>query len=152
MIDVETRQSLAFWISLGSLWSGIWRDDLSALHLGYPVCACLLVTCVQSLAASVNMDLGESSRKSKYLCPHCDCYLIKKTFNRHQELYFDQESNRWMCDNEEIDDTELQLQPEACAEGEMLDTDQEPPIVGFSSADEISGDAQAPELGVFTAW
>ena len=34
----------------------------------------------------------------------------------------------------------------------MLNTDQEPPIVGFSSADEISGDAQAPDLGVFTAW
>ena len=49
------------------------------------------------------------SRKRKLLCPHCDGYLAKKTYKRHKELYFDEESNQWIS-QPSVDDFEAVLE------------------------------------------
>lgn len=94
------------------------------------------------------VQLRESSRKRKYYCPHCDSYLVKKTFKRHKELYFDNESGQWIQsehaggnDSEEFEDIgESESPPEVRSYG--ADSD-EPPMIDFTD----SGD-DAPDPGL----
>lgn len=91
---------------------------------------------------------GESSRKRKYHCPHCDNYLVKKTFKRHIELYFDDENEQWIQsghgnDSEGFEDAESEFRElqhsEVCTHGTDENSDK-PPMIEFSD----SGDGDVP--------
>ena len=44
------------------------------------------------------MDPGVASSRAlpgMILCPHCKCYLAKKTFKGHRHLYFNKTTEEW---------------------------------------------------------
>lgn len=97
-------------------------------------------------------DARMESRKRKLLCPHCNGYLAKKTYKRHKELYFDDESSQWII-QPSVDDFEAVLgtdDPAPPPESEILDVDssnEQPPLVHFSSGDEMDGAVFDPVPG-----
>lgn len=39
------------------------------------------------------------SKSKLFPCPHCGKYLVKKTFNKHRRLFYDDLSDRWRKTN-----------------------------------------------------
>jgi hypothetical protein len=100
------------------------------------------------------MDQLQSSRKRKYHCPHCDSYLVKKTFKRHKELYFDDESEQWIRsehasgnDSEEFEDVgeseSRETQPPEVRSHGTDESSDKPPMIEFADSGD---DAPDPEL------
>lgn len=90
------------------------------------------------------MDPGIASSRAlpeTILCPHCECYLAKKTFKRHRHLYFNKTTEEWTkeCpdsgDDEPFDEVDFLMDHEpdvGVNEGTQKDM-EEPPIVNFDS-------------------
>ena len=92
----------------------------------------------QRQAAAAAEDEVRKRDQRKVFCPHCQCYLAKKTFGTHKRLYYDNSSERWIkkrqlieasCANEDFCDL-----PQFDAMEERMPSDDDlPPMVTFDT-------------------
>ena len=89
------------------------------------------------------MDPRERASKmprGAIFCPHCERYLMKKTYRRHKFLYFDDVAKKWTTQYQAAGDDEAFDEVDFLADQEPIEMNvtresekEEPPLVDLIS-------------------
>ena len=97
------------------------------------------------------MAPSATSSRSIYLCKHCNRKLLKKSYERHKSLYYDEIAKQWIKNSDSNLDEELELSDEDLMDFSndtvTEDSNCVPPIVEFKDDSDHTGiDADQMEL------